>query len=114
MSTFITNENGRLKATGYERDVPEILLVCFGLGLAPILSYLLINLVHKKKTIKKLPYISIGMTKSEVKIRWGEPIKIEKSITQRGTKETWWYKFNRKRTTVLFEIDGRVWLINQL
>lgn len=55
-----------------------------------------------------LPELSIGMTKSQVKYKWGEPIDIDKSVSDRGTRERWWYKDNGNVISVNFGTDGKV------
>ena len=55
--------------------------------------------------------LNIGMSKSEVKRVWGEPIEIDQTTTSRGTEETWWYKNNGKTVAVNFDVNGKVWLI---
>lgn len=62
---------------------------------------------------KPLPELSVGMSKFEVELKWGEPIEIDKSTSSRGTSETWWYKENGKTVAVNFDVDGKVWLISQ-
>lgn len=57
--------------------------------------------------------LRIGMSKSEVRLAWGEPIDIDKTTTSRGTEETWWYKNSGNTVAVDFDVNGRVRLISE-
>ena len=64
--------------------------------------------------LKPLPELSVGMSKSQVKSLWGEPIEINTYTDKNGTRETWWYYDNGKNIAVNFDTNGRVRSINSM
>ena len=52
--------------------------------------------------------LRIGMTKNQVKIAWGDPLDIDKVHSDRGVRETWWYKDNGNTVSVSFDYNGKV------
>ena len=58
-----------------------------------------------------LPKLSVGMSMSQVRAKWGEPLDIDSVTDARGSSETWWYKENGNLISVHFGNDGRVQLI---
>ena len=58
--------------------------------------------------------IRIGFHMGEVFCAWGAPDKIDKSITQEGTRETWWYGWGdpREKLKMLnFDVGGYLYYI---
>ena len=47
--------------------------------------------------------IVIGMTKDQVKLSWGNPIDINKTVTEESTSQQWVYKDDDGRTYLYFE-----------